>query len=73
MSKASMERFIKIIKKEDLGEGDLLIIDPERTGLTQQNMIQLARNGMFNKVSVLFVRDINAVKFIKLTGENGGH
>ena len=39
MTQASMERFIKIIKKADLGAGDLLIIDPHRTGLSEANMI----------------------------------
>lgn len=60
-----LEQFIRIIRKQDLRDGDLLLIDP-RSGLDPQELVKAPWAVGMPKVNIMFVLDVNAVKHIPL-------
>jgi hypothetical protein len=64
---SELNQFIKIIKKQDLQDGDLLLIDPGAGfGMDELEDAFGHESQPMPKVTVLFVHNVNSVKHIKL-------
>lgn len=64
-SSKQLEQFVRIIRKHELRDGDILLIDP-RSGLNPQDLVDQPWAPGMPRVNVMFVLDVNAVQHIPL-------